>query len=133
MPKDRLGWNKSLGKGIDSLLNRGSASSVAASTGIDASAAVLQTSNLGESTQSTSNSIAVSQAISRARESLQQALMESEDDGDIDHRRLNEAHDFVYMLTCVTVPDAAILDYIGRIEQYDNHKLPESNLGRFLL
>ena len=90
MPRNRLNWNKSIGRGIDRLLNREPGPSLQGSVdtsidnSVDTSASVLQTSNLAESTQSTSNSLAASQAIHRAREHLRQFLVQIEDDEDVD-------------------------------------------------
>jgi len=88
MPRNRSDWNVSIGRGINTLLNHKSGPSLTGS--VDTSASVLQTSNLAESTQSTSNSLAASQAIHHARERLQQALVQSEDDEDVDCSKLIE-------------------------------------------
>ena len=93
MPRDRSKWNTSIGKGIDTLLNREPGPSLIGS--VDTSAAVLQTLNLAESTQSTSNSLAASQAIHRARENLQQALVQIDVDDDVDCSKLRAGNDFV--------------------------------------
>jgi hypothetical protein len=97
MPRDRSDWNTSIGRGINTLLNREPGPSLTGSA--DTSASVLQTSNLAESTQSTSNSLAASQAIHRARERLQQLLAQSEDDEDIDCSKLTAGNDFLCTLT----------------------------------
>jgi hypothetical protein len=86
MPRNRLDWNTSIGRGINKLLNHESGPSLTGS--VDTSASILKTSNLAESTQSTSNSLAASQAINHARERLQQAFLQVEDDGDVDCSKL---------------------------------------------
>ncbi|KAI4596539.1 hypothetical protein KJ359_005295 [Pestalotiopsis sp. 9143b] len=102
MPRDHFGWNKSIRKGVDTLLSGPkTVDSAAART-----SAALQTSNLMESTHSTSNVLATSQAFLRARERLQNAITASEVDGDVDE-----------------FPDPELLDHISRIEQYTNHRV----------
>jgi hypothetical protein len=93
MPRDRSDWNASVGRGIKTLLNHESGPSLTGS--VDTSASVLQTSNLAESTQSTSNSLAASKAIQRARENLQQALVQSEHDEDVDCSQLMAGNEVV--------------------------------------
>ncbi|RDW66954.1 hypothetical protein BP5796_09703 [Coleophoma crateriformis] len=103
MPREQSEWNKSIERGIDTLLHHRPLT-----VSVDISASVLQTSNLAESTQSTSNSLAASKAIHHARERLNQTLVQGEDDEEINY-----------------APDPKVLDYIANIERYSNHKLPD--------
>ena len=82
MPRDRSDWNRSIDKGITTLQNGEPGSLLLGS--IDAFVSVLQTSNLAESTQSTSNSLAASRELCHARDLLRQGLVQYEDDEDID-------------------------------------------------
>src|SRR5450755_3284559 len=98
MPRDRSGWNTAIKRVINTLLNREPGPSLIGS--VNTSASVLQTSNLAESTQSTSNSLAASQAIHCARERLQQVLVQIEDDEDVDCSKLTAGNDFNALTSC---------------------------------
>lgn len=69
--RDREGWNARIRKRIGNLQGRGTVLSVV-------SVPVLQTTKNSESADSTSNSIALSQAVLRAKTTLQEALREVE-------------------------------------------------------
>ncbi|KAK7968837.1 Lipase- class 3 [Apiospora saccharicola] len=102
MPRDRNDWNRRIRKLIGRF--RSPAAGLPA-----ASVPVLQTYDMGESTDSTSNSLATSQAVLRARTNLLYVLDEIDCEDSTSSGEL--------------VPGAAVVDYIRKVECYSNHKV----------